>query len=88
MPVSVAGTRIVLSPLPAAHFGAGATDAAAGIVRGTGCGTAADLIAVHALDDEVLASTPRPATGAGVRAILASTGPVPPSERGRAHGGA
>jgi alcohol dehydrogenase class IV len=37
MPPPVAGTRIVLSPPPAAHFGAGAIDAVAGIVRGTGC---------------------------------------------------
>ncbi len=37
MPPPVAGTRIVLSPLPAAHFGAGAIDAVAGIVRGSGC---------------------------------------------------
>jgi alcohol dehydrogenase class IV len=37
MPPPVAGTRMILSPLPAAHFGAGAIDAVAGIVRGTGC---------------------------------------------------
>jgi alcohol dehydrogenase class IV len=36
MPPPVGATRIVLSPMPAAHFGAGAIDAVPGIVRGTG----------------------------------------------------
>ena len=33
----VAGTRLVLDPMPPAHFGAGAVDAVATVVRGTGC---------------------------------------------------
>ena len=33
----VAGTRLVLDPMPPAHFGAGAVDAVAAVVRGTGC---------------------------------------------------
>jgi hypothetical protein len=32
----MAGTRIVVTPLPAAHFGAGSLGALPGIVRGTG----------------------------------------------------
>jgi alcohol dehydrogenase class IV len=34
-----------------------------------------DLIAADALDDEVLDNTPRPPTGADIRAILAGAGP-------------
>jgi hypothetical protein len=47
--------------------------------------TAADLdgVAADALDDEVLASTPRPPDGADIRAILTGaldgTGQVPPT---------
>src|SRR5215472_3464011 len=33
----VAGTRLVLDPMPPVHFGAGAVDAVAAVVRGTGC---------------------------------------------------
>jgi alcohol dehydrogenase len=40
VPPHVAGTRIVLTPMPAAYFGAGAVAAVAGIVRGAGCETA------------------------------------------------
>jgi alcohol dehydrogenase len=40
VPPHVAGTRIVLTPMPAALFGAGAVAAVAGIVRGAGCETA------------------------------------------------
>ena len=63
----VAGTRIVLDPTPPAHVGAGATH------RPPDFGiTAADFggIAADALDDEVLASTPRWPAGDDIRAIL------------------
>jgi alcohol dehydrogenase len=62
MPSQVAGTRIVLDPMPPAHFGAGAIDAAAGIVRGTG-GQAAVIVT-----DQGLASTAVVASVAGVLA--------------------
>jgi alcohol dehydrogenase class IV len=65
MPPPVAGTRIVLSPLPAAHFGAGAIDAVAGIVRGTGCQAAAIVT------DQGLART---AVVPSVASMLAASG--------------
>ena len=40
MPPSITGTRIVLTPMPPAHFGAGAIDGLAGIVRGAGADAA------------------------------------------------
>jgi alcohol dehydrogenase len=65
MPPPVAGTRIVLSPLPAAHFGAGAIDAVAGIVRATGCQAAVIVT------DQGLART---AVVASVASMLATSG--------------
>lgn len=65
MPPPIAGTRMVLSPLPAAHFGAGAIDAAAGIVHGTGCRAAVIVT------DRGLAST---AIVASVASVLAASG--------------
>jgi alcohol dehydrogenase len=65
MPPPVAGTRIVLSPLPAAHFGAGAIDAVAGIVRATGCRAAVIVT------DQGLART---AVVASVASMLAASG--------------
>jgi len=65
MPPPVAGTRMILSPLPAAHFGAGAIDAVAGIVRGTGCQAAVIVT------DQGLAST---AIVASVASLLAASG--------------
>jgi alcohol dehydrogenase len=56
----LAGTRIVLDPAPPAHFGAGAVDAVAGIVRGTG-GRAAVIVT-----DQGLAGTAVVASVAGV----------------------
>jgi alcohol dehydrogenase len=56
---------MILSPLPAAHFGAGAIDAVAGIVRGTGCQAAVIVT------DQGLAST---AIVAGVAGLLAAGG--------------
>ena len=52
MPAPIAGTRIVFTPLPAAHFGAGTISALPGIVRGTGS------TAVVLITDEALAGTP------------------------------
>jgi alcohol dehydrogenase len=52
MPQPLSGTRIVYTPLPAAHFGAGTIGALPEIVRGTG-GQAAALVT-----DTVLAGTP------------------------------
>jgi len=52
MPQPLAGTRIVYTPLPAVHFGAGTIGALPGIVRGTG-GQAAAVIT-----DAALAGTP------------------------------
>ena len=40
MPLPVASARIVLTPTPAAHFGAGAIDTVAGIVHGAGANVA------------------------------------------------
>jgi alcohol dehydrogenase len=65
MPAPIAGTRIVFSPLPAAHFGAGTIGALPGIVRGTG-GRAVALIT-----DQALAGTP---VVAAATATLASDG--------------
>jgi alcohol dehydrogenase len=65
MPAPIAGTRIVFSPLPAAHFGAGTIGALPGIVRGTG-GQAVALVT-----DQALAGTP---VVAAVTAALASDG--------------
>jgi len=65
MPPPVAGTRMILSPLPAAHFGAGAIDAVAGIVRGTGCQAAVIVT------DQGLASTD---IVAGVAGLLMAGG--------------
>jgi alcohol dehydrogenase len=65
MPPAVAGTRIVLGPLPAAHFGAGAIDAVAGIVRGTGCRAAVIVT------DQGLART---AVVTSVTSMLAASG--------------
>ena len=65
MPPPVAGTRMILSPLPAAHFGAGAIDAVAGIVRGTGCQAAVIVT------DQGLASTD---IVAGVAGLLTAGG--------------
>lgn len=65
MPAPIAGTRIVFSPLPAAHFGAGTITALPGIVRGTG-GQAVALVT-----DQALAGTP---VVAAATAALASDG--------------
>jgi len=61
----VAGTRIVLDPMPPAHFGAGAVDAVAGIVRDSG-GQAAVVVT-----DQGLAGT---AVVASVVGALAAGG--------------
>jgi alcohol dehydrogenase len=61
----LAGTRIVLDPAPPAHFGAGAVDAVAGIVNGTG-GRAAVIVT-----DQGLAGT---AVVASVVGLLAAGG--------------
>ncbi len=52
MPQPLTGTRIVYTPLPAAHFGAGTLAALPEVVRGTG-GQAVALVT-----DAVLAGTP------------------------------
>jgi alcohol dehydrogenase class IV len=65
MPAPIASARIVFSPLPAAHFGAGAIGALPGIVRGAG-GRAVALVT-----DETLAGTP---VVAAATAALASDG--------------
>jgi alcohol dehydrogenase len=52
MPAPIADTRIVFTPLPAAHFGAGSIGALPGIVRGTGSQ------AVALVTDQALAGTP------------------------------
>jgi len=61
----VAGTRMVLDPTPPAHFGAGAVDAVAGIVSGTGCRAAVIVT------DQVLVGT---AVVASVAGVLAASG--------------
>src|SRR5215467_1644107 len=65
MPQPLAGTRIVFTPLPAAHFGPGTLGALPGIVRGTG-GQAAAVVT-----DAALAGTP---VVAAVMAALAAGG--------------
>jgi len=61
----VAGTRLVLDPMPPAHFGAGAVDAVAGAVHATGCQAAVIVT------DRGLAGT---AVVAGVASVLAASG--------------
>jgi alcohol dehydrogenase len=61
MRAPLAGTQIVYTPLPAAHFGVGSIAALPGIVRGTG-GQAVALVT-----DAVLAGTP--AVGAATAAL-------------------
>src|SRR5690348_4695409 len=65
MTAPIAGTRIVFTPLPAAHFGAGTIGALPGIVRGTGAR------AVALVTDQALAGT---AVVAAATGALASEG--------------
>jgi alcohol dehydrogenase len=65
MPNPITGTRIVLTPTPPAHFGAGAVDGVADAVRGTGSGTAVIVT------DQGLAGT---AVVASVADVLAAAG--------------
>jgi alcohol dehydrogenase len=65
MPNLVAGTRMVLTPAPPAHFGAGAVDGVADAVRGTGSDTAVIVT------DQGLAGT---AVVASVADVLAAAG--------------
>ena len=65
MPQPLTGTRIVYTPLPAAHFGAGTIAALPAVVRGTG-GQAVALVT-----DEALAATP---VVAAATAALAAEG--------------
>ena len=60
MPPTVTGTRIVLTPMPPTHFGAGAIDGLAGIARGAG-GDAAVIVT-----DQGLAATAMVASVTGV----------------------
>jgi alcohol dehydrogenase class IV len=76
----LAGSEIVIAPTPVAHFGAGAAGKLPGLADRLGMTQRlADLginppdfdqIAADALDDEVLASTPRPPAAADIRSIL------------------
>src|SRR6516164_322926 len=59
---AVAGKRLVLDPMPPVHFGAGAVDAVAEVVRGTGCQPAVIVT------DRGLAGTPVVASVAGALA--------------------
>jgi alcohol dehydrogenase len=68
MPEPISGTRILFTPLPAAHFGAGTLAALPAVVRGTG-GQAVALVT-----DAVLAGTPVVATAT---AALAAEGLTP-----------
>ena len=81
MPSPLAGTQIVYTPLPTAHFGAGSIAALPGIVRGTG-GTAVALVT-----DAALAGTPVVAAAAAVladaglpAAVFAGVHPNPTAE--------
>jgi alcohol dehydrogenase len=65
MPLPLTGTRIVYTPLPAAHFGAGTIGALPGIVRGTGSQ------GVALVTDAALAGTP---VVAATMAALAADG--------------
>ena len=65
MPAALADTRLVLRPMPAAVFGAGAIAALPGIVRGTG----GEAVAI--VTDAALAAT---VVVAGVTAVLAADG--------------
>jgi alcohol dehydrogenase len=60
MSAGLAGAELVITPTPAAHFGAGAAGRLPGIVRGTG------RDAVVLVTDAALAATPVPAGVAGV----------------------
>jgi alcohol dehydrogenase class IV len=65
MPPSITGTRIVLTPMPPAHFGAGAIDGLAGIARGAG----ADAAVI--VTDQGLAAT---IVVSGVTGVLTAAG--------------
>jgi alcohol dehydrogenase class IV len=67
MPARIAGTRIVFTLLPAAHFGVGSIGALPGIVRGTGSQE------VALVTDQALAGTP---VVAAARAAEAAIGAV------------
>lgn len=81
MPLPLAGTRIVYTPLPAAHFGAGTIAALPGIVRGTG-GQAVALVTDAALagTQVVTAAMAALATGGLPAAVFAGVHPNPTTE--------
>jgi alcohol dehydrogenase len=60
MHAGIAGTEMVITPSPAAHFGVGATAKLPAVVRGTGCGAAV------VVTDAALAVTPVVAEVTGV----------------------
>ena len=77
----IAGTRMVLDRTPPAHFGAGVLRFNLPACQERLAAVAFGVVAADALDDEVLANTPRPPAGADIRAILTGaldgTGQVP-----------
>jgi len=75
MPQPLTGTRILFTPLPAAHFGAGTLAALPSVVRGTG-GRAVALVT-----DAVLAQTPVVATATAALAAEGLTAAVFPGVR-------
>jgi alcohol dehydrogenase len=81
MPAPIAGTRIVYTPLPAAHFGAGTLAALPGVVRGTG-GQSVALVTdeVLARTAVVAAATDVLAAGGVATAVFAGVQPNPAAE--------
>jgi alcohol dehydrogenase len=72
VPPRVVGTRIVLTPMPTAHFGAGAVAAVAEIVRGTGCETAVIVTDQGLARTAVVASVAGSLTASGMPATVFS----------------
>ena len=81
MPLPLTGTRIVYTPLPAAHFGAGTIGALPGIVRGTGSQAVALVTDVALAGTPVVAATMAALAADGLAAaVFAGVQPNPTTE--------
>jgi alcohol dehydrogenase class IV len=81
MPLPLTGTRIVYTPLPAAHFGAGTIGALPGIVRGTGSQAVAVVTDVALAGTPVVAATMAALAADGLAAaVFAGVHPNPTTE--------
>src|SRR5689334_20157643 len=87
MPRPITGTRIVLTPMPPAHFGAGAVDGVADAVRGTGSETAVIVTDQGLAGTAVVASVADVLTAAGL-AVTVFSGVHPNPTTGNVTAGA